>query len=255
MDVAAGGRQPGTWRVLLGMIGWIALAFLGSIVAGAVPGFVAAFLRGLQGGTGAGPVVSPVGRIALMLAGICTFQATLVAGALRKGLWPGGGRQPTGLGFAPIRRYRLILSFCAVSVLWVMAVVVMMALSPALRRFAVASESLVLPRGLELGLALTLFRLFLIAILAPISEELFFRGWFWEALARRDHPTWRVCVMTSLPWLLLHFDSLGRMLLIVPLAIILPLARHYGGGTRASLLVHLTNNVTAAGIQILGPLL
>jgi hypothetical protein len=45
------------------------------------------------------------------------------------------------------------------------------------------------------------------------------------------------------------------VLILLPTAVLLCLARHYGGSVRASLLVHVVNNATAVAIQIAARLL
>jgi len=113
-----------------------------------------------------------------------------------------------------------------------------------------------LPRVLMMpsGTGQAVFHVVLIAVLAPIGEELFFRGWLWTALRRSWGPA-ATLICTSLPWLLMHFaDGTWRALVLVPAAILLGLARHYGGSVRASLILHLVNNGTAIGLQIVTPL-
>jgi hypothetical protein len=55
--------------------------------------------------------------------------------------------------------------------------------------------------------------------------------------------------ITSGLWLALHlFDGLSRTALLLPMAIALPLARHYGGSLRATIIVHVCNNAAAVAL-------
>jgi membrane protease YdiL (CAAX protease family) len=83
-----------------------------------------------------------------------------------------------------------------------------------------------------------------------VSEELFFRGWLWEGLRRRGQTMFMTACLTATPWLLLHgIDAPGRILVLLPTAVIISFARYYGGGVRASLAVHMTNNGAAVLMQ------
>ena len=53
-------------------------------------------------------------------------------------------------------------------------------------------------------------------------------------------------VATTIPWLALHmFDGLLRPLYLLPMGVMLCLARQYCGGIRASITLHVLNNVMA----------
>ena len=53
-------------------------------------------------------------------------------------------------------------------------------------------------------------------------------------------------VATTIPWLALHmFDGLLRPLYLLPMGVMLCLARQYCGGTRASITLHVLNNLMA----------
>jgi membrane protease YdiL (CAAX protease family) len=90
----------------------------------------------------------------------------------------------------------------------------------------------------------------LIVPVAPIAEELFFRGWLWTAL-RRSWGVWPTAVCTAGMWLAVHaLDAPARVLMLLPMAVLLSLARYYGNSVRASLAVHIVNNATASVIQL-----
>jgi membrane protease YdiL (CAAX protease family) len=97
--------------------------------------------------------------------------------------------------------------------------------------------------------------LLLAVAVAPVAEELFFRGWLWTAL-RRSWGVWPTALCTAGLWLGIHaIDGPVRALILLPTAILLCLARYYGGSVRASLLVHVVNNGTAVAIQMAARLL
>jgi hypothetical protein len=90
---------------------------------------------------------------------------------------------------------------------------------------------------------LTLLNLFVVVVLAPIGEELFFRGWLWTGLRRRWDalPT---ALVTATFWLVLHLDrGVATAVALLPLAIILSLARQIGNSVRASIPLHAVYNL------------
>jgi hypothetical protein len=126
---------------------------------------------------------------------------------------------------------------------------------PALREFAKSVTPDIMARLGEGGPLAVLMKVTLALILAPLSEELFFRGWLWEALRRRNHAVLTTACVTALPWLLLHgLDAPARIVFLIPAAVVFSLARHRGGGVLASLIVHVTNNTTAVLMQAIAVL-
>lgn len=81
-----------------------------------------------------------------------------------------------------------------------------------------------------------------IVILAPLAEEMFFRGWIWTELRR----TWsvpKVMLATAAPFALLHgLEGAWVILAVLPATVVITLARHIGGSIRASLLCHVFYN-------------
>jgi lipoprotein NlpI/membrane protease YdiL (CAAX protease family) len=78
-------------------------------------------------------------------------------------------------------------------------------------------------------------------LLAPLAEELFFRGWLWTGLRRH----WRVfptALLTCGFWLVTHLDrGLLLPLFLLPIAVILGFARHFCG-VRAAIILHAIYN-------------
>lgn len=244
-------ERRGTVFLLLGMLAWVVAGFAGAIVAAAVLGFGSVLLRQFLG-LGFMPAPSP---LVYVLVAATAFQGTLLLGALRQGRRTGGGDRCAGLGVRPIRRAGRIALLCAVMIIWLLAFVLLAARFPALRDFAKSVTPDVLSGLGDGGPAVVLLKLALVVALAPVSEELLFRGWLWEALRQRGHAVTTTACLTAIPWLLLHgIDSPARILFLIPAAVVLSLARHQGGGVLASLAVHVTNNAAAMFMQAMSAL-
>jgi membrane protease YdiL (CAAX protease family) len=87
-------------------------------------------------------------------------------------------------------------------------------------------------------------------VVAPLAEELFFRGWLWTGL--RQH--WRAfptALISCGLWLIVHIDR-GFLLpiILIPLAIILGFARHLCG-IRAAIILHALYNLVCAVVLVI----
>jgi membrane protease YdiL (CAAX protease family) len=178
----------------------------------------------------------------LMLLGA---DLVLVFAGWRRGAAVGGGDARAGLGFGPIRRPGLLVAFAtlgeAAAFGW--AVVVYFVLQP--RDHGVIAT--LLGRILHASVLEQAAILFCVVVLSPLWEEFFFRGWLWTGL-RRYWGVLPVMIATTLPWLLLHsFDGLLRPLYLLPMGVMLCLARQYCGGIRASIALHVLNNLIVMG--------
>lgn len=187
----------------------------------------------------------------LALAATVALQAILLFADLRQGRILGDGNLAAGLGAGPVRRRGLIALFIVLIIVWVLLYIALLSWFPAFAGW-LASD---VPAALELPKApapwLLAFRVLLIVGIAPLSEELFFRGWLWTAL-RRSWGAWPTALCTGTIWLAMHaLVGPVRVPILIPAAILLSLARHYGGSVRASLPVHMANNATAMAIQLL----
>lgn len=98
--------------------------------------------------------------------------------------------------------------------------------------------------------ALVLFGI-LVGIGAPIAEELAFRGLLFGSLAKRGLAPWLTIGITALTFSLIHFEPI-RIPLLLSTGIILGLARFHRGSTTTSIVAHMTNNLPAAVVLILG---
>ncbi len=79
-----------------------------------------------------------------------------------------------------------------------------------------------------------------VAAIAPVAEELIFRGFLWAAI-ERSGPPWVAWVATSLLFAAYHHDPL-QVLAVLPLGLVLGWLRWRTRSLWASLLLHVTNN-------------
>jgi membrane protease YdiL (CAAX protease family) len=89
-----------------------------------------------------------------------------------------------------------------------------------------------------------LYAIFISVILAPLAEELFFRGWLWTGL-RRHWGALPTAVVTSALFLAIHWPSgFATIVVILPPTVAYATARHLGRSVRASISVHMMYNLT-----------
>ena len=89
-----------------------------------------------------------------------------------------------------------------------------------------------------------------LALVAPVVEEIWFRGWLWNGL-RRSWGVLPVALTTSVFWILLHApEGLTKLLVLLPIAILLCLLRHVCGSTRATIALHMLNNLAPVAVLI-----
>ncbi len=189
-------------------------------------------------------------KLVYALVGACGFQATMLLGAVWQGRLAGNGDLRAGLGIARVRRVVVIALLCAATIVWMACFAGLTEAFPALHALVKAATPELLSQAGVSGPLGFVLRAGLLAVLAPVSEELFFRGWLWESLRRRGFGTAATAVMTALPWLLLHgLDSPWRIVFLVPAAMIFSTARVLGGSVVASLSAHMTNNTAVVLMQ------
>jgi membrane protease YdiL (CAAX protease family) len=237
---AAPRRGTGGPAALLGVaLAWLVLAMLGAAVAVLVAIGVLTWLGWVAPGR-----LEDGGLLALPLQ-----QALMALGAVRRGRRVGGGDLQAGLGWLPVRRRRLVAGLVGCTLLVAVAHAGLSAWSADMREFySKAVPALGGPRTGNAGYAAWIVATVVIG--APVAEELFFRGWLWAGLRRR-WGAWRTGGATGLLFLLVH--GLGgewrQLAALVPVVVLLSLARELGGSVRASLMVHVVNNgLPAAGL-------
>jgi len=110
---------------------------------------------------------------------VCVLQLTMLWAAWKRSLPVGHGSRRAGLGITPLRRPGLLIGLVIVAIpliyLWVLAIhhLLPATSSPVLTmvmKSVLTSTSHLAPK---IVLMLTT------GLLAPVAEELFFRGWLW----------------------------------------------------------------------------
>ncbi len=90
-----------------------------------------------------------------------------------------------------------------------------------------------------------------IAVGAPLVEEIAFRGMLFGALRKRGiNPAW-VVVITAVAFSLFHLEP-TRILVLLPIGITLGLARWKTNGLGAPMVAHVINNLPAAVFLLIG---
>lgn len=239
----AGGR-PGPASV----IGRAGLLLLGSGIGAAVLGGV---VIGVLIGLGSVPRADAVRAGGLV--SIMASQALLLWFAVRRGRRLGDGCLQAGLGWQPVRRRRIVAALVGCAVLTPIALAVLVIEVPGVRAFALRTGV----GGLADGLGWAAFAAMAVALVigAPVAEEVFFRGWLWAGL-RQSWGVLGTSAATGALFLLLHLPNGGwrRAVMLLPLTVMLSLARELGGSVRASIAVHLANNAVAVAVLALARL-
>jgi membrane protease YdiL (CAAX protease family) len=214
------------WRLIATAIGWLVLA----LIAGGATGWLVLRL----GGFFTHPEFSYVVVIAYY-AEIFVSAGVLLTAAVIHGRIVGSGNISEGLGNKPVARLPLIACLAILIVAY-----------PLIRHFLPAT--LVLhgtpphfPRSILLLLLIILSR----SIIVPIAEESLYRGWLWTGLQKNWGPL-PTALLTSTLFLAFHFNP-RQIAVLLPVAIILALARHFGQSVRASITLHILYNFTTQG--------
>jgi hypothetical protein len=82
-------------------------------------------------------------------------------------------------------------------------------------------------------------------LVAPICEEIVYRGLLWGAMERHGAARWWAFGLTTLCFALAHFEFTRTPLLIV-IAVPIGLARLFTGRLLASIIAHQLNNLLPA---------
>ncbi|MFE2754523.1 CPBP family intramembrane glutamic endopeptidase [Actinosynnema sp. NPDC059335] len=99
--------------------------------------------------------------------------------------------------------------------------------------------------GRELAPAAAVVAFLVVWLVAPLAEEVVFRGVLWRAVERLGWNRWVVFAVTSLVFSVAHLELLRTPLLLV-LSIPIGLARMFTGNLLASVVAHQTNNLLPA---------
>jgi membrane protease YdiL (CAAX protease family) len=218
------------FRLIVVAVGWFLLA---EAVAAAVRRFAPGFVRELTKGASQVEIPSTSSHLLFTVGAFGSGIVLLYAASIR-GRIVGGGDRRLGLGVAPIARLPIIIGLSTVVVLYA-----------ALIDFAVYEyRPDLFFKSSSVPLWLILFDSLVIIVLAPLAEELLFRGWLWTGL-RKLGGVLPTGLMTAVLWLLPHLPrGMGYVGLLLFPALILTIARHVGESVRATIFIHAIFNLT-----------
>ncbi|MEO8557901.1 MAG: CPBP family intramembrane glutamic endopeptidase [Rhodospirillales bacterium] len=106
-------------------------------------------------------------------------------------------------------------------------------------------------QGMTFSPPIIVMALFLIGVMAPIAEEMFFRGLLFGWL-RAHWPFWLVAIVTAALFGLAH-GNLGYAVVAGALGLMLAYLRERSGSLWTSIVAHIANNVFAIGMAMLAP--
>jgi membrane protease YdiL (CAAX protease family) len=210
----------------------LAFVFVASIVLGVV---VVAFDPELE---------SLVAQVTLqsLLAGALIFGALLFAR-------PAAGllAEPEDLGLRRALRNPIWLSIATYFGYIACAIVVALLLAP-------EQEDITRDLGGDEGVLGSVIAGFLIIVVAPVSEEVFFRGFFFRGL-RRGMPVAVAALISSAIWGLLHYTGAGTWGVVVQIMVFglwLSWLYERTGSIYPTIAVHAVNNAVAFSILLSG---
>jgi len=127
---------------------------------------------------------------------------------------------------------------------WVIYLICALVLSPLL---SPEQEDVTKEIGGDSGSALAMIAAgFLIIVVAPVSEEVFFRGFMYAGL-RRSMPVWVAAVISAAVWGSLHLSggNVGVAIQLAVFGVILALLYERSGSLWATIFAHGLNNTVA----------
>ena len=194
--------------------------------------------------------VSPESRSDLVGLGIVSAAAFVFVSALLVGRYPSGSRLAQAVGLRAIRPVTWPLALLIGILSQVPAEAIQRAVDRSwplsASQLAARSEMLRAESTLE-GWALV----FVIALLVPLSEEVFFRGAVYGALRRGRVNELRAALISGLGFAFCHFNA--RLLLpLVLVACILGLLRSVSGSLWPALIAHIGFNSVPVLSNVLG---
>jgi len=221
-------KQLGTesvWYLVVIAIGWLILA--------PAPSFLIGFIRGLNLGLQLPDMSSNVINL-LSYVIIPWIWVTLLLADLIGGRIVGHGNIRLGLGYEPISNLPIVGLMAAVIAVYATLVNITLYQT---------RPDLLAKAFIDAGNPwIKLYAVLYAVVLAPLSEELFFRGWLWMGL-RKHWPFLPTAVLTSVFWLALHLgNGIVAPIVLLPVAAILAIVRDFGRSVRASIALHTVYN-------------
>jgi membrane protease YdiL (CAAX protease family) len=161
--------------------------------------------------------------------------AVLFLAVYIRGRIVGHGDVRAGLGYEPILRRPVVL--------WMAGLIATYILGLNLYYYEVARYLFYQQLAIDAAAPwLSLYDASKTVLLVPLAEELYLRGWLWTGL-RKHWGFLPTATLTGTAWLALHFFvAANAPARLVPVAVILSIARHCGGSVRASIALHILYN-------------
>jgi len=243
--------HPRAWRLLGRAVLWLGLALVAGFLVD-LPVWSPAFVAGFRAGRAHVPVqhVALVPWPLLTQFAIFVGYGVLLIGAIRGARWATSSDE--GLADRPMHRCGLIVWLTVLQVGWLL---ILAALRWVARHHGLPTPTIPTTLTMPATFGLALLKVTEICLVAPVVEELFFRGWLWTALRRIWGPV-PTALSTGGLFLLIHAPGgMIRLFILLPITILLSVARHRADSVRASLTVHAVNNAIVAAEVWLLPLL
>lgn len=221
-------------RLILNSFGWLVLAMSAPALIGWMRGSLPAFVAAASHGAVKLQIPPVVDRLLVTLYVFSSASVFLWASCVR-GRVVGNGDRARGLALVPIAWFPLtILAMVVVATYGMLMDFLVHTVRP--DRFA--GEAALPPW-------LILFDVLTMVVLAPLAEELFFRGFLWTGL-RRHWSAPLTALFTAAAWLALHVNVAQIMFLVLP-ALVISAARHVSRSVRSPILIHATYNLVVNG--------
>lgn len=219
-------KRESAWWLILVAIGWLILANIPAFFFG----FITAVSVRAMGRTMA---TTPNALVLIELLGVLGVGGIFLLASYLRGRIIGRGDIRIGLSITPVFNWPLVIFLCAFTALY--------ALFLAFAGFKVRPE--ILAQRLSRDLWLEALTLVAVCFLAPVAEELFFRGWLWNGLKEHWNLPLTASVISAI-WLAIHLErGVFIAAALVPVAVLIALARYFGRSVKASIAVHMTLNV------------
>lgn len=248
----AGPKRVRSFRLIGSALLWMVAALFGAMLGAVIGGFVVGLIAALMQAH-LPPVWYRLNGGPFTVVSGFSLQGILLLAAWRHADRIGNENRRTGLGWLPIQHRGAVIALAATLLCSDCALIVLLGHSPLFRSLAVkAGASLFGPVYLSRAWQLIVLasRVALAVAIAPVCEELFFRGWLWTGL-RRVWSIWPVMLVTASLWLAMHLaDGIYRPLFLLPAAIILTSIRAIAGSVRAAIAAHMFNNGLAVALMI-----
>jgi membrane protease YdiL (CAAX protease family) len=232
----AGLLRPFLPALLVGLGAWAWARARGRPAAGVWGGLFAAVALSLAGGFGLLRLLGPsAGNVLLSL----IFQHLLLGAAALRLLRGDAASAFAGvLPAGPVVRQGIFYLLCGLPRVALVVLAAQVLLGPGA---APASDPLSLLAQADLGPLGTLLFVLPVVVLAPIGEELLFRGWLLPQLGRQMGPGLAL-LLSSAVFSLLHPHYSLQILVVFFLGMILGWARLKSGGLKAPILLHMGIN-------------